>query len=732
MANDTPQRPAHATAQRTKSHFPAELRALPRWITWALGTTPTGKTTKRPANGVSTLRPEEWRTFSQLGEAPITREQGIGFVLTGDPSVKTSDGTPLRVIVLDLDACLDEKGEPAPWARELLDAYPNTFVERSPSGRGLHVALAVRRAPPPLSLIRIDGPAIGDKRPNVQVFGTGPAGYVTMTGDLLPGAPRTLGIFPDLTWLEQRYTVGTFAPPEATVDLPHGDGEPPTFDQLEQSLRADPATARLIAGDWQTSGLPSASEGWWRLSRAALRAAHGHGATAARFLISRTAYGIGAVDSRDPARYARLEWVERDLARIAGKTGDVGAAAFADEFNPDTWEPPLRPQPTPGDPWVLPFETFRQRRAAQRYLLKHFLPARGLAQFFGDPASGKTPFAISLAVHVAAGQDWFRHKLKRPGSVVYMVGEDEGGIIDRITAQLTKVDPLLDLGALPLFATTRPGQLIDADNRKRWVAEIRRALEVAPDAPPLSLVVIDTQNRNFGPGNENETEAMSAFVTQLDALGRQLDALILLVHHTGHLNKERGRGSSVLFGALDACFEVTRDAMTVVLTPRKNKGWKEPEPIFAGLSPVTIGVDDDGEDVTAITLDDSPPEPVDVFSAEAPADGVLELLHVVAGLDGRRVSQQELAQALTVTRKQLRARIDDATRARLIRTKAFGPKMPAAYFLTEAGREKIAARPAESLGPDEKGQEGPRGPSKSGDEGPSKGQEGQENSELPF
>lgn len=664
---------------RTKSNIPTELRELPRWIRWATGRSPGGKPTKKPQG--STLQNTDWATFDELfEELPNGDTEGAGFVFTG--CVPHPDGG--WVLGFDLDACVTRAGDFTPWAQEVLGAYPGTFHELSPSGTGLHLLVRVAELPGPVSTIKVPEPAPDgvNKRPAIQVFGTGPAGYMTVTGRVR-GEPLPLPLFPDISWLLQRYHVGEFAPAEAHPELPKGTGDVPTFDAIDKTLRRTPDIARLLAGDWQSLGLDSASEGWWRLSRAALRAAHNHGGTAAAFLIARTAYGLGLVDSRDPARYARQDWVERDLSRVGAKTQDVGADAFDDGFDGSTWNPPVEL----ADPsaWLLQFGEFRARRQARRWLYKGLLPARGLAQFFGDPSSGKTPFAVSLAVHVAAGLDWFGFKLKHPGSVVYMVGEDESGIIDRVTAQLGQTDPLIDPAELPLFVTTRPGQLSDPANRARWEEEIRATVE-AKHAPELALLVVDTQNRNFGPGDENGTQDMGVFVDQLDKLGRALGCLIVLVHHTGHVAKDRGRGSMVLFAGLDACYLVTRKDRTLTLTAKKAKNWAEPEPIHAGLLPVTIGVDEDGDDVTAVTLTDKPPNPADVFGTDDDGDECVAMLRAVLDTQGKPVSLADLAAAGEWSKKQVRTRLQAAQDRGLVSVRNIGNGAANIYSLTPEGR----------------------------------------------
>ncbi|GAA2108119.1 bifunctional DNA primase/polymerase [Streptomyces synnematoformans] len=75
----------------------------------------------------SSTDPATWSTYGNARRS--TAGAGCGFVLTsGD-----------NLVCLDLDHALDEQGRPLPWARELLGQLPDTYVEISPGGRGLHV-----------------------------------------------------------------------------------------------------------------------------------------------------------------------------------------------------------------------------------------------------------------------------------------------------------------------------------------------------------------------------------------------------------------------------------------------------------------------------------------------------------------------------------------------------------------------------------------------------------------
>ena len=79
---------------------------------------------------------------------------------------------------IDLDLCVSS-GVIAFWAQEFLDANPDTFVELSPSGTGLHFWGLLDSAP---------GRRVRDGR-NIEDFGQGR--YIAL-GTQLPGSPFRL------------------------------------------------------------------------------------------------------------------------------------------------------------------------------------------------------------------------------------------------------------------------------------------------------------------------------------------------------------------------------------------------------------------------------------------------------------------------------------------------------------------------------------------------------------
>lgn len=72
----------------------------------------------------SSTNPLTWSDYETAANATVG--DGLGFVLNGD-----------GIICIDLDHCYD--GAPSPEAQALIDSLPETYIEVSPSGTGLHL-----------------------------------------------------------------------------------------------------------------------------------------------------------------------------------------------------------------------------------------------------------------------------------------------------------------------------------------------------------------------------------------------------------------------------------------------------------------------------------------------------------------------------------------------------------------------------------------------------------------
>lgn len=119
------------------------------------------------SEAASSTDPETWTTHANATRSKVGR--GVGFVLNGD-----------GIVCVDVDNCVTN-GVVEPWAQDVLDAAGDTYVELSPSGRGLHVwgygVLPAGR------VLRVPGG-------RVECYGAGR--FITVTGDQV-GSCRRFG-----------------------------------------------------------------------------------------------------------------------------------------------------------------------------------------------------------------------------------------------------------------------------------------------------------------------------------------------------------------------------------------------------------------------------------------------------------------------------------------------------------------------------------------------------------
>jgi len=239
----------------------------------------------------------------------------------------------------------------------------------------------------------------------------------------------------------------------------------------------------------------------------------------------------------------------------------------------------------------------------ESWLVKGYLTTDSLTVLFGDPGCGKSFLAIDIAGHVACGLPWRGCSVK-PGKVLYIAGEGRNGLSKRFRAWFERH------GETPrnIQICTAPIALTDPAGIAALVAEI----QAMPEAP--ALIVIDTVNRNFGPGDENATADMTRAVAGLDAIRNATGAALLGLHHSGHGDKSRGRGSSVLRASVDVEFAVEKFDRTVQVRCTKAKDFDHPAPLAWTLEKQPLPwADEDGTPMDSAVLESGelhePPPP---------------------------------------------------------------------------------------------------------------------------
>jgi hypothetical protein len=235
------------------------------------------------------------------------------------------------------------------------------------------------------------------------------------------------------------------------------------------------------------------------------------------------------------------------------------------------------------------------------WLIYQLFERDSLNLLFSDPGGAKTFLAIDIACCVATGKD-FHGRYSQQGPIVYIAGEGQNGMKRRFMAW--GIRHQVDLDHAPIFLSLMPAGLCDAD-QVDFIIEAVQA--VAEEYGPPGAIFLDTVARNFGPGDENSTKDMTAFIAGVDKIREQFRSCILLVHHTGHADKSRGRGSMALKGALDTEYRLEKDETGVIrVTCTKMKDHESPPPMAFRLRTVELPfTDDQGNNVTSAILDDT-------------------------------------------------------------------------------------------------------------------------------
>lgn len=279
------------------------------------------------------------------------------------------------------------------------------------------------------------------------------------------------------------------------------------------------------------------------------------------------------------------------------------------------------------------------------WLVRNIVPSDSIIEFFGDPETWKSLIGLDLGLTIAnrnSEGEWCGNRINKTGVVVYVCGEGAHGVRLRIKAWMERNGASFD--DMLFFPTSRSVPVLDCEQIESLRDEIREKCNELGEENP-ALVIFDTLQRNFGDGDENSTQDMTRFIANLDRYIREpFKCAVLLIHHTGQLDKSRARGSSVLKSSVDVEFSFRRDEDTVSMECTKMKEGSRPIPIgFNKHSHVLNDVyNDEGDNETApVVLTTAPPKRYKPLGKAQ--QGVLDIIKELSGNQpGYKVAKKRL------------------------------------------------------------------------------------------
>lgn len=224
--------------------------------------------------------------------------------------------------------------------------------------------------------------------------------------------------------------------------------------------------------------------------------------------------------------------------------------------------------------------------------IKSLFEHGNIGQIFGATGSGKSFVALDMGYCIAAGLDYCGLPTKQ-GSVVYICGEGFGGLTRRLQALQSKYgSDVTD----KFFISEQPAAFMD-------IGITSDVAEAVKGLGNVNLVIIDTYHRNMGGGNENSADDFGTVLRNIDKFLKPLGVTVLLIHHSGHGDTDRSRGSSAIRAAMDFEYKSVLTGNSLTLSNTKMKDAGTPEPLSFDFVQTDLGIDDDGDSITSAYLD---------------------------------------------------------------------------------------------------------------------------------
>jgi hypothetical protein len=205
---------------------------------------------------------------------------------------------------------------------------------------------------------------------------------------------------------------------------------------------------------------------------------------------------------------------------------------------------------------------------SRRHLVQGVLPTDSVVLFCAFTNVGKTVLVLDLILHYACDLPWHGQAIHPGGDVVWIAGEGLQNVRDLVEGWFEKHP---DAQMVRRFHLISPGLAIpDEAEREALIGEIRTALA----GHDLGALVVETMNKNFGPGDPDDTGDMTRFMEGCDALRDAFPGSVVCVScHTGWAERDRPRGSSVSPSDCETVWSLTAPAEgRVQMSPFKSKG----------------------------------------------------------------------------------------------------------------------------------------------------------------
>jgi hypothetical protein len=194
-------------------------------------------------------------------------------------------------------------------------------------------------------------------------------------------------------------------------------------------------------------------------------------------------------------------------------------------------------------------------------LIKGLVPNADVVFIGGQSQAGKTFVAILLAYCIASGAPFFGRRVKERLGVAILAAEGGGASYRRrlrVTRMRMSVDgdekfPVTYLGDVP--------DLSDSKEIKKLVPRLKQLDRYYRETygVRLGVVIIDTVAAAFDLDDEDDNSEAAKTIKKMKAIGQQVGALMVPIHHYGKAPTTGLRGASGWKAGCDAILSVLAD-----------------------------------------------------------------------------------------------------------------------------------------------------------------------------
>lgn len=624
---------------RDFGHVPDYLKDAPRWLLWKRQQRPMAKKpTKVPyyVNGRPRTKLDSTADVAQLvtfAEAERVLQQqpgryaGLGFALGGDGKGGYWQG-------IDLDGLSSH-----PELAALIEHLPG-YVEYSPSGDGVHVM------------------GYGESFATMGSNGSGVEAYCrgrffTFTGNTISAGPLQ-----DLTPHLSRFGDHRWKHLEAA-------NEPVSKSDESWASACDitPEMAKELRS--ALAYLDHDDRGVWVAVAHALKGAGTAGFEIWREWSARShLYEAGDAKRvwksiRDPHSGAGAVFKHAELAGWINprKVRSEGISGFASAANDEKFHRDFE---------FVSAGDLIGNLAPPKYLVEGYIEQGSLSLLFGEPGTCKSFLALDWCSSIVTGAKWNGCTVQQ-APVFYIAGEGHSGLGRRLMAWQLHYGH--ELSQAPLYLSKTAAALMEVSSAQDVHLAVNR---LAEQHGKPAMVVIDTLHRNLGPGDENSAGDIAAFLHHVDEyIRKSFDCAVLIVHHSGHGDKARARGSSAIQGAMDSVYSLSNLNGLLKLSCSKQKDGESPQESYFSKKVVDLGFSADCvDDMTSLVLAQATSDQIRGAMREK-TSSIVGLLVALVEEEGQvpppTVSREHSEVKLVVTIDRLRQRYVDARKGDAIK-----------------------------------------------------------------